>query len=354
MKRLALLCLPLVVGAAQADVNPYFKWELAPTFAQLSHPPSSTDLVQGFATTTESGILSNQILNESAYPFNFGIIDATNEVYSMLMNQGSAPCLYDQFPGIGQASDGFYCCPSFAGGHPGVFVDGLANGPLDGILRDFARASLVVRFGFTTPTNIGYLRVLGGNFLNLDGRVFQHYDVWASTDGLGDLGTYTLVAASVRTGEFGQLFNTGLWAGSLTELHNFDSKYLVQGCTDLRIVFYCVSNTQGAFRDPWNGAANETDAAYLSCDMDPEDVDGLRKAIEAPIIREIDVFPPGVGTPWGDIDYNGKRDMIDAAAFQVCASADLTTGGCYRFDLDEDDFLTGADVTLFGALMTGL
>lgn len=353
MKQQLVLGVVLLVGASLAQaITPFYFWELEFSRNNLSAQPSSSDLVNGFPRTEIPGILNNQVINESAFNGNFGVIDDFNQVYSWLMNT-TTPCLPLN---VGQPSNGFH---NVSTGNEAKFVNGAFDGNLDGILRDYGRAALAVRFGFQNPTDIGYLRVIGGNILNRDGRTFHHYDVWASTDGFGDFGNFFLVAQSVRSGNFG-LINTDLWEAALTTVHDFDSKYLVENCTDLRLVFYCVDNTAGRFQDPWQGLANE-DAAYLAAcpgTEEPQDTDGFRKAFVGSIIREVDVFPVspvgGAGdTPWGDIDYDHDRDMEDAAALQICAASATNTGGCFRYDFDSNGAVTAADASVFGSLMTG-
>lgn len=353
MRALAMI-LSLIGAAALAQpISPVYFWELSPEFADLSVQPSDADLVNGFPEASEQGVLYDQVLNESLHSlFDFGIIDEQNEIYSWLMNSGGFGCLevieFLESEGFLPWSPGCPGCP----GNVGQFVDGQWGAYQDGVLRDYARVALAVRFGFSTPTDIGVLRVLGGNS-DKNGRTFHHYDVWASTDGLGDGGTFFPLAMGVRTGDFG-LINNGLWAGAMTEVQDFDSKYLVQGATDLRLVFYCVDNTQGMFIDPWQGNAAEDEQYQGWCpEVEDEDTDGRRKAFVGPIIREVDVFPPGELTPWGDIDYDDDQDLADAAALQLCFAAPTTAGGCFRFDLDESGVTDIVDVGLFAGLMTG-
>jgi hypothetical protein len=346
MNRLALLLCVVVPAALAQPITPIYFWELEESFADLSAQPSSDDLVQGFPETFTPGILSDEVINESFYNGMFGIIDEENGVYSFLMNSGPPGCL-EIVEGL--PSDGFL--PGY-GGHPGQFVDGELNGQTDGILRDYGRAALAIRFGFSAPTDIGTIRVIGGNY-DRNGRTFHHYDVWASTDGMGDMGSFFPIALGVRTADF-TLINFNQWEASLTEVHDFDSKYLVQGATDLRVVFYCVDNTQGRFQDQWQGNANEDAGYQANCpDTEPEDIDGFRKAFVGSIIREVDVFAPDVETPWGDIDYDDDTDLIDAAAFQRCFASSATSGGCFRFDFNEDSVIAFDDFATFAGMMTG-
>ena len=351
MQRFVLALVLLPATAAMAQVNPFYLWELAPAITDLSAQPSDTDLVNGFPEGANS-LLSDEIMNESIFPLNFGIPDPINNVESFLMDTNPGGCIDI----INQPSDGLLGLP---GNELTDLNDGQLGIAIEAVLRDFGRAALVVRFGFSTPTDIGVLRVIGGNLLNRDVRVFHHYDVWASTDGLGDLGDFALVAQGVQTGEF-LAINSDIWEGSLTELHNFDSKYLVEGATDFRIVFYCVGNTEGRFQDPWQGLSNEDPAFVSACEgtEEDEDTDGVRRAFVGPIIKEIDVFAPsdptdldGI-TPWGDIDYDGDRDLVDIASMQQCPPS-ITLNGCFRFDPDDDTDIDGADVDLIEPYMMG-
>ena len=351
--RYAILLACLFVPAAVAQpITPFYLWELEGAYGDLRAQPSTTDLVQGFPETAVPGVLNDQVINESLNNGMSGIIDPVNGVYTFLMNSGGFGCLEVI---IGHPSEGFLPnspgCPGCPG-NVGQFVDGMLNGYQDGILRDYGRGALAVRFGFAAPTDIGVLRVIGGNSDKND-RTFHTYDVWASTDGMGDLGNFFPVAMGVHTGEYGW-YNPGIWEGGLTEVHDFDSKYLVQGATDLRLVFYCTGNTAGRLQDPWQGNANEDQWYKDHCpEVEPQDVDGFRKAFVGPIIREIDVFPPGPANPWGDIDYDMDYDLIDAAALQLCGGGGTNSGGCFRFDYDEDADVDATDLGTFAMNMTG-
>lgn len=394
----SLMTTMLVAGftlATQA-ATPIYIWELANTHPDLTATPSSTDLITGF---TEVGpmpgdppfmgsdpVLSNEVLNESflyrASDFFPGIIwndpnadpndlafdpnlllDSSQSIVSILFGNY---CLYTPSPddllfGVGNPSNGFF--PGF-NGDVSDFTNGVI-GPTttDGLLRDFGRASAVFRYGFASPTDIGVLRVIGGNINDSDTRTFHNYDVWVSTDGLGPAGTFTRIASQVKSGElgFGNINDAGpddpntlSWFASMTEVRDNDSKILAAGVTDLRIVFYCTGSGSNTFTDPWNapGDAITPDCPNPNTSTDPEDVDGIKRAFVAPVIQEIDVLGPNDDVPWGDIDYNDEVDMIDAAAYQNC-SGGLATNGCYRFDQNENSSLDSADLDSFEALMNG-
>ena len=391
-----LLVAGFLAMATQA-ITPIYLWELANVHGDLTAAPSNTDLIEGFPELGPGAgdppfqgadpVLSNQVINESInynaddfYPaivysdpnhdpndfFNYDpndLRDPNLTVLALLMDY----CAYRPTPddilfGVGNPSNGFL--PGTNGS-----IDDLNNGVIgptttDGVLRDFGRASLVVRYGFSTPTDIGVIRVIGGNINDSDTRTFHHYDVWVSTDGLGAGGSYELIAQGVKSGEYGygNINDDGpddpatlSWFASMTEVRDNDSKTLAAGVTDIRLVFYCTGSGSNIFTDPWNGSANEDDTNWLdtcNTETDAADIDGRKRAFIAPVLQEIDVLGPDDDTPWGDIDYNGQSDMLDFAAYQGC-SADLNSNGCYRFDQNENSSLDGADIDAFDALMNG-
>ena len=100
-------------------------------------------------------ILVDECMNESFYNGHNGVIDEDEGVTSWLMIGGD-PCLQNN---EGPRSDGFHWC---CGGNPAQLNNGLLNGPIDGVLRDYGIAALSMRYGFATPTDIGYIRVIGG------------------------------------------------------------------------------------------------------------------------------------------------------------------------------------------------
>jgi hypothetical protein len=366
----------LVCRSALGDVTGeviYFDELAEEFFGGLSVDISTTDLVEGFTANTD-GFPVGQSVNESAVaPYGSGVVDLVNNVNSWLMDTsgGDLGCLrvIDLLP-----SDGFLpgLPPSCPEGGMQDLVDGVAGTACQSVLRDFGRASLVVRFGFENPTDIGRLHVFGANFNDRDGRVFQNYDVWARQGDCGD-GTcaahgtletslvgyeeFFLVQRGVKSGEFG-MENSGLWQGSLTRVLNFDSDILLEDCTDLRIVFYAVTNPDAVFLDPYQGYEVESPAYRDACSngvntmQEPEDEDGRRKAFVASIIKEIDVLVPQP-TPTADIDYDGDIDLFDMAAMQRCFDADVSTNGCYRYDTDESGLVDDADWQVIAPLLTG-
>jgi hypothetical protein len=391
--------------------NPIYFWQLANVHADLTRGPLNNDLIESF---TELGpnegdeffvgaepVLANQMINESFNyvldpflpgfiwndpnidPFDLGL--DPNELYntdafllsylipqSPAMPCGTSPTADDLLFGVGQRSDGFGVQFGTTGSIDDFNNGVIGPGTSDGLLRDDGRASLVLRYGFSSPTDIGAIRVIGGNINDSDTRTFHHYDVWVSTDGLGPAGTYTRIAKGVKSGEFGygniddcQTFgcppgiaqddpNTLSWFASLTELRDFDSKTLVAGATDIRIVFYCTGSGSNFFADPWNGYVNEDPGWVTTCGelMHPEDNDGIKWSFVASVIQEIDVLGPNDDTPWGDINRDDYFDMVDFTAYQQC-SGGLSANGCYRFDQNENSGLDSTDLDTFEAQMTG-
>lgn len=372
-------------GSGIQNGNVFVRFELANNFVELT-PISDSDLINGFGVNT-NGLPINEGINESAIaPFVLGWIDPFNG--PMPAEAGALPgvgsWLMESFGGCRQL---FYTQPSdgFFQGLPGNgnmadLVDGVAGNFLKSVLRDFGRASLVVRYGFENPTDIGRIRVYAGNLnegsnVGRDGRAFHYYDIYARQgDCMGFSGEcpagptdqdgfdeFFLVASGVSSGQPGTLTNNPAnnpnpWEGTMTDVVSFDANVLIPACTDLRIVIYAVSNTQGFFLDPWQGYVNDDPALQAACEptypADAEDQDGFLKAFQAPIIKEIDVFGP-IDTPTADVDYDGDIDLFDLAHAQLCFNADVTTNGCYRYDTDLSGAFDATDWATIAPLVSG-
>jgi hypothetical protein len=373
----AILVAAVACTTVQADVIHWYQF--GPNDEDLSVSIASDDLINGFGINT-NGSPINEGLNESAIsPYGLGFIDFENDVTSWLMASGGCLSMISGLP-----SDGFFpniqLPPSCQNAGQVVLTDGIVNddAPCSGLLRDFGRSSLVIRYGFQTPTDVGRLRIYAANFNNRDGRVFQNYDVYARqgdcadgicpahVDEFGNLvghgpGEFNLVASGVTTANFG-IGNNTQWQATVTEVYDTDSPVLVAGCTDLRIVFYSVDNTGSFFVDPWQGYANEEQAYIDSCSgpepAEPDDLDGYRKAFVASLIKEIDVLPPG-RSPLANADYDDDVDLVDMAALQRCTGADVYTNGdmlesvCSRFDLDLNNQVDAADWALIEGFVSG-
>ena len=397
------VCTPIAVAdveGTKVDGGVFRKFVAAVDFSpRLSDLLSSSDLLNGFTVNDDDncgggacvvGLPINQGINESAIaPYILGWVDPYNGPDFNMLDPNA-------LPGIGsylmtndacrrilyeQVSNGFYYPPLAGQGGVADLVDGVAGDQIKSVLRDYARASLVVRFGFQNPTDIGRLRVFAANLTlpgnaGRDGRVWQYYDVYArsgdcsggacpagpgSTDGFDE---FYLVAEHVTSGEPGQMSNNPgtnptPFEGTMTDIVNFNGDVLIEGATDLRIVFYCVSNADGFFIDPWQGYVNDDPAASDACSnsvLEESPVvpseDGYRKAFQASIIKEIDAFGP-IATPVADIDYDNDIDLKDMAAMQRCFNNDVTTNGCYRYDVDTNGVFDVADYTQITPQITG-
>lgn len=366
MARIRLAALLAAIGctAAYAEVTHWYQFGV--NTGDLSIAISSDDLINGFGVNT-NGSPINEGINESANsPYTLGFIDVINNVNSWLMNSGTCLPMIEGLP-----SDGFLpgLPPSCPAGGMANLVDGQLGTACMSVLRDYARASLVVRYGFAEPTDIGRIRVFAANLNNRDGRVFQHYDVYARQGDCAD-GTcpahgddaavgfdeFFLVASSVKSGPFG-LTNTNIWQGTATEVYDTDNPILIQDCTDLRIVFYTVDNTAGRFQDPWQGYDNEEPEYREACSngfpQEEQDTDGFRKSFVASIIKEIDVLPPGP-SPLANADYDADIDLFDLAVYQRCFGSNYSvTSICSRYDVDADNDVDLDDYAVIGPKLTG-
>ncbi|MCP4246697.1 MAG: hypothetical protein GY778_06580 [bacterium] len=300
--------------AIVADSTMISAYELSPTLAGLTRAISTDDLING-----QLGVLEN------------GDVDLANGVTAWNIDSGSA-CLEMLNT---EPSPGFH--PATPPNGLADLTDGVEGSTIEAVLADFNRASLVVRYDFPAPVYIEEIVVFAANAdpnAPNNGRLFQHYDVWISTD---DMLTFEPLALTVTSGGFGYL-NLDDDRATFTHLYDGLSNVLAQGVTNIRFVFYAVSNTAGRFQDPWQGNFNEDAAYQTACPVEEiQDVDGYRKAFEAPILKEIDVF----GFRPGDFDGDGDVDLDDHLGFFNCMTGPAPTGppgaGCEVFDLAPRD-----------------
>ncbi|GMV66487.1 MAG: hypothetical protein KJ050_10035 [Candidatus Omnitrophica bacterium] len=179
-----------------------------------------------------------------------------------------------------------------------AFTDGQGLGGLTGLLNDCLRGcgtsanqnvpAAVAEWYFSEPHNIAELRVFTGNYGH-DGRIFHHYDVAMTTDPFPEGASYDVPLIEEVTpvpsgipgvGGFGLVGNPnppGTYEASLSVVNDDAGGPLAEGVTGMRITFYQVSNTAGAFRDDWN--AGEGD-----------DRDGQDAGFESPLVYEVDLF----------------------------------------------------------------
>jgi hypothetical protein len=201
--------------------------------------------------------------------------------------------------GVTEAGGFHSATPGGDAGGLADLTDGTSGGGAEAVLADFARPALQVRYDFVPARDIDRIRVFAANS---DGRVFQNYDVQYSV--AGDAAFRTL-KADVTSGPFGQ-YNSGATGATLTGLASPFACPIAQNVDSLRFVFYAVSGTDRTFRD-------ELDAG------EPGDTDGLPRAFESSIIKEIDVFEYTGPTPVGniaDVNDDGLVNPADYTAFE--------------------------------------
>lgn len=275
-----------VLGRPFEVANVKIEYQFATSLGGLGHAVSDSDLIQGDLAAFESGD-----------------IDPDHDVYAYEFDSGTCLDMLWDTP-----LSGFwhgYTDPSPAA-HLPKFTDGLGDPGV--VLRDFGRAAAVLRYDFATPTDVKESRVYAANS-GMDGRVFQHYDVYVSTD-FG--ATYDLLAAGVKTDDFGAT-NNGAHGASLTRVHAPLSGTLVEDATNLRYVFFD-THVGDTFYDPWQSNRNESVGYGNNCpDVEPQDMDGYAKAFSAPTIVEIDVFE----RLFGDTDADDDIDLDDFAEFEA-------------------------------------
>jgi hypothetical protein len=303
-----------------ADTTLITEYEVAFTLAELSRAISDEDLINGQIAELETGD-----------------VDPNNGVTAWNMDSQS-PCLDMAYT---EVSPGFHpATPGGAAGGLQDLTDGVEGTVVEAVLADYDRASLIVRYDFDRPVNLRELVVFAANEdpgAPNNGRLFQHYDVWISTD---NMETFEPLVMEVTTIGFGYL-NQDDYRATFTRVYDGLSYFVAEEVTNLRFVFYCVSNTAGRFQDPWQGNFNEGEAYQTLCpDTEPEDVDGYRKAFEAPIIKEIDVF----GFYPGDLDGDGDVDLNDLT--RLLSHYGMTSGATYQDgDVDGDGDVDLADLT---------
>ncbi len=308
------------------------EYEFAPTLATLSRSIAADDFINGRIGLHETGD-----------------VDLVNGVESWNMTSQNDPCISMAYT---EVSPGFHpATPLPAGGGLADLTDGVPGSTVEAVLADYYRAALVVNYDFDPPASLEDIVVFAANEdpgAPGNGRIFQTYDVWISADGGA---SYEALATSVTSGEFGEINDEDNRA---TFTHLYDGvTNLVEDITNVRFVFYCVSNTAGRFQDPWQGNFNEDAGFQTQCpDTDPQDVDGYRKAFEAPIIKEIDVF----GFYYGDADDDRDLDIDDAGLLGACMTGpgQMAAPACDRLDFPaQDGDVDMADVARFQQRFTG-
>lgn len=300
-----------MVAPAMAQVD--YTFEFAPNVASLSIPIDGADALTGLPGTS---ILLNPDLAAN-YPLNTNGYEPINNLN---------PCASTPINSPNVGISGFHA----ASGSPATaklkLIDGLAGAQVDSVLTDFAWPAAVFQFDLAAATDIGEIRVFAAN-TDTDGRVFQNYDVWVSTDANPDTKerVFTSLIDSVITsivtcgpdGYFpngndgcqvtpfgvpindpqcdpGTKTNADRIGATLTRVYDQSNTVLAEDVTSIRFVFYAASNTARAFWDEHVGpSANDISpcsAPNPAEYYDIEDLDGHKRAFESSVIKEIDVI----------------------------------------------------------------
>jgi hypothetical protein len=295
-------CVPLVlvlIMATAAVAAPTYVWEAgAQDVTTLPSYPdiqiSGTDLINGIQPLRNIDLATGWPTNTNGY------------VPADAMGNGCEPSPID----VPQPNH-----PGFHGATPdqtgGRLTDGLMGTDVDSVLADFLWPSGVFQFDLPAPTDIGEIRVFAQNVNSYpNGRVWQRYDVYVSRDTNADPKERLFVKLLDRvvTGGVvcppaspGDGWNPNTNDGSqvptigstLTRVFDDTDPRLASDVTSIRFVFWAVSNTQGVNWDQWLGPRG-CEGIIDPFDVDPIDGDGYKRAIEATIVKEIDVLPPAV------------------------------------------------------------
>ena len=153
------------------------------------------------------------------------------------------------------------------GWHPAVsdpldklpaFTDdvGIRATGLTGLLNDFPGAgnpAKRIQYDFSSATDVGGIQVLTGNN-GRDGRVFSTFAVYASTN---NGGSFNLLGY-FQSDPLGSINNTSTpdasrWGSTLVHVFDDSSATLASGVTNLQFDLYAVDNSQGQYRDPFDG-----------------------------------------------------------------------------------------------------
>lgn len=156
-----------------------------------------------------------------------------------------------------------------------TFTNDSGESGLAGLLNDFPGAGLptkIVQYDLANPTDVYEIRILTGND-GLDGRVFSTTVVSTSTDNGANFSTLGYFQSDPSG-----TVNSGQWGSTLVTIFDDASPVLASGVTNIQFDLYAVDNSQGQYRDPFDGVN-----PFTGVD------DNLSAAIVSPLVWEIDV-----------------------------------------------------------------
>jgi len=214
--------------------------------------------------------------------------------------------------------------------------DGFLSG-VTGLLNDFRTVdspTKLLQYDLAAPTDIEKIGILSGNLNNADGRIFSTTVIRYSINGGADfslLGYFESAPLGSINNETGAPGSTEDHALHL-EIFDDASTVMLAGVTNLQFDFYAVDNTQGQYRDPFDGVNPFTEID-----------DGLTAAISSPLIWEIDV----IGQSGGDsADFDGNQ-VVDGKDFLIWQQGFGGVGSPSTGDANGDLAVNGDDLTIW-------
>ena len=162
-----------------------------------------------------------------------------------------------------------------------AFSDGAGLGRLTGLLRDFPGRDTPAWSGYwmideSGPADVYEVRVFSGN-ADADGRVFHHYDVYATADSSPRIASsWTLVAEGILSDEL-ETTNSGDIQATRTSVRGKGGAAIATSVRAMRFDFYAASDTTAKLIDQFDGG-------------ETRDQDGDPPAFVSPLIYEVDVY----------------------------------------------------------------
>ncbi len=198
-----------------------------------------------------------------------------------------------------------------------VFTDGINNGGVSGLLNDFppsGQPTKLVQYDLAAPTDIGGINILTGNQNDSDGRAFSTFRVLVSTDNgsnFDPIGGFT-ASNGINTDGYFESDPLGTvngptdslpdpdWRSTFVEVFDDAGGVIAAGVTNIQFHFYGVDNSQGEYRDPFDGVN-----PFTGVD------DQLTIPNTSPIVWEIDVIEGVSSVIVGDYNESGQVEQGD-------------------------------------------
>lgn len=223
-----------------------------------------------------------------------------------------------------------------------AFTDGVgAVSGTTGLLNDFpsplGTPVKVIQYDLPAAVDLQQIAILSGNKNNSDGRIFSTTVIRYSIDGGAnflDLGYFESAPLGSINNESGNIGTTSDQALLLT-ISDDSAQALATGVTNLQFDFYAVDNTQGQYRDPFDG-----ENPFTGID------DQLTAAFVSPLIWEIDVLAQSAAPSSADFNSDQRIDgadlMIWQRGFGVLGAGSQATG-----DANGDHNVDGLDLAIW-------